>query len=94
MGIEEIAAFGEVLRILDNRIKVINQMLGYGVVGCAENPMRLRMLRGWYLVELDGCEMDRFEVYDAKEARRVLDRIEGTNDGIWLALRQGLLRVA
>ena len=94
METDEIAAFGEVLRVLDNRMKVINQMLGYGVVGCAENPMLLRMVRGWYLVEVDGLEMDRFKVYDTIEARRVLERIEGMNDGIWFALRQGLLRVA
>lgn len=94
MGVDDIAAFGEVLRVLDNRMKVINQMLGYGVVGCSENPMRLRLVSGWYLVEVDGCEMDRFEVYDTNEAERVLERIEGMNDGIWLSLRQGLLRVA
>ena len=77
MCIDEISAFGEVLRVLDNRMKVINQMLGYGVVGCAENPMRMRLVCGWYLVEVDGCELDRFEVYDTKDAERVLNRIEG-----------------
>ena len=94
MGIDEIAAFGEVLKVLDNRMKVINHMLGYAVVGCADNPMRMRLVSAWYLIEIDGCEMDRFRVYDTSGARRVLERIEGMNDGIWLALRQGLLRVA
>ena len=94
MGIDEIAKFGDVLRILDNRMKVINQMLGYGVVGCSENPMRMRITHGWYMVELDGCEMYRFRLYDTEEAEKVLGMIEGMNDGIWLALRQGLLRVA
>lgn len=94
MSIDEINAFGRALEVIDNRLKVLNQMLGYTRVGAADNPVRLRVARGCYMVEIEGEELDSFGIWDLEEAERVIGRLSAINDGMWLTMRQGLVRVA
>lgn len=83
----EIAAFGKTLEVIENRIKVINQMLGYGCVGSLENPLRMRLCRGRYRIDLCGDEFQSFAVWDCVNAEKALNMLEGLNEGIWLLKR-------
>lgn len=94
MNIEETNAYGKMLRLLDNRIQIINDMLGFTRHGCLSNPMRLVSDGSMRYVMLDCCEVARFKMYEFAELEKVIERVDGMNDGIWFALRQGFLKVA
>ena len=91
MGTGEVARFGKCLSLLDNRIEVINYMLGYGIRNSLDNPMIMSISRGDYLIRVGDCEMDRFRIYDSEAAQRALDRIDGLNDGIWYMLGKWII---
>lgn len=83
MSVENIARFGYDLRVLDNRIDIVNQMLGYGVGGSIGNPLVLRLSKGMYTIMVGDCEFLSFRIYDCDGAERAIERMEGLNDGIW-----------
>ena len=94
MTIYQISEYGKLLEVVDNRIKVINYMLGYSRVGARDNPMRLVYDRGKYMVKLNDCEIVDFDIYDIDGIKRAIDKLDGMNDGIWCALGEGIIKVA
>ena len=90
METTQVARFGRDLKFLDNRIQIINYMLGYGVVNSISNPMMMNIRRGEYRIMIGECEMDSFRIYDCEQAERTIQRIEGLNDGLWYMLGKWL----
>ena len=90
MGAGEIARFGHDLAILDNRIEIINYMLGYGIKNAIGNPMMMCISRGEYRIMVGTCEMDSFGIYDYVGAEMALKRLDGLNDGLWYMLGKWL----
>lgn len=89
----EMSAFSRVVDVISNRVRIINQMMGFGVDGCHENPCRIRMRHGRYRVTWCGEEFASFALWDLDGADSALERVEGLNDGLWYALRCRMLSV-
>lgn len=83
MSADNIARFGYDLRVLDNRIDIVNQMLGFGIAGSIGNPMMMKLSRGTYTILCGNCEFVSFRIYDCAGAECAIERMEGLNDGIW-----------
>lgn len=94
MSIGEMNEFVRLLDLIGNRFKVLNDVLGYALVGAVGNPCRLDQGHGWYLVMMRDSELARFRRYDVDGASVALQRLDAVIDGICCAKREGLLRVA
>lgn len=91
---DEVYRFGKTLGVIENRLKVINQELGFGVVGAIGNPLRMSLARGRYRIDLCGEEFQNFGVWDCEGAYSALCALDGLNEGLWLLLRGGVLACA
>lgn len=90
MTIYEINAWTKVVDLIVNRITIINQMMGYGIDGCLDNPMQRKMRGGRYVVTWYGVEFASYGVYDQCETEQALNRLDALNDGIWFMKRGGV----
>lgn len=93
MNIDLVNRFAKQIDLIQNRIKVINQMLGCRLVGSSDSHMRLTLRRGVYMLDLCGEEFASVRAYDVDGATKVLDMIEGLNEGLWLTLRSNVINV-
>lgn len=93
MNIDIVNRFAKQLELLQNRIKIINQMLGCRLVGSSDSHMRITLRRGVYRIDLCGEEYATIKAYDVEGASKVLDMIEGLNEGLWLTLRSNVINV-
>lgn len=73
------------LDLMQNRVDVINQMLGYGVPGLVSNPCRLRYEHGTYRVYVSDCVLCEFGLYEQGEIDAALRTVDGANDMVWYA---------
>lgn len=75
--------------LIENRVSVINQMLGARYDRCLENPCLVKYRRGEYSCLICGIEFCAWRIYDLDTTRRAMDRLEALNDGIWYLVRSG-----
>lgn len=94
MTAQEVSRFGKSLDLIQNRLKVLNQTLGYGLEGDRGNPFRMKFCKGYYFVFLDDDELYRVRIYDYEEAERCVDRLTGLFDGMWLMYGRRLVSAA
>lgn len=77
--------------LLQNRIEVINQLLGYGLRGSLENPCRLRYRCGTYSVEIYGEILNQFKPFDFPTCDLAVKRLDAVSSSIWQLGRNGML---
>lgn len=94
MEYADMCEFTRILRLIENRIKVINQLLGCRVVGAIDNHMRMSLRRGRYQIDLCGCSVGEFRSYDNPTASRVLDKLDGMQEFLWLTTSFKVLSLA
>lgn len=86
--------FVRIVRLIENRVKVINQLLGCAVVGAIDNHMRMHVRRGHYRVDLCGCEVGEFRSYDNVGASNLLTKLDGMQECLWLTTSYRVLYLA
>lgn len=91
VSVDDVARFGKTLELIENRLKVINQEVGYGIVNAVGNPLRLSLRKGRYSIDLCGEEFQSFGIWDCESAECAYTAIEGLNNGLWLLMRGGVL---
>lgn len=89
MDYERMCVWHRLWKLVANRVRVINQMLGFGCDGRAENPLRLCVSGMHYTLRLCGEDYATFAAYDIDTTEDAINRLEALNDGIWLLRRDG-----
>lgn len=79
---------------LSNRLMICNQLLGCRYANCMDNPFRVCMESGAYVVSYTGSEIARFGVWDLDALKSALVVMENWEDCIWHMSRTGVLSVA
>lgn len=91
IGYSDMLGYTKAFDLLQNRIEVINQLLGYGRRGCLENPCRLRYRRGTYSVEIYGEVLNQFQPFDFPTCELALKRLDAVSSSVWQLGRNGML---
>lgn len=82
-------SWGKLADLVVNRVSVINQILGARYDGCLDNPVRLRRVRGGYVVEVCGAPFVRYDLYDVHSTESALASLDALKEGLWLLNRSG-----
>lgn len=77
--------------VIENRVSIINQVLGACYDGCMENPLLMSYRRGSYVLTVCGAEFARWQIYDMESTGAALDCVQALKRGLWLLKRSGRL---
>lgn len=77
--------------VIENRVSIINQVLGARYDGCLDNPLVVRYRRGTYELSVCGAEYASWQVYDMESTSAALDCVQALKRGLWLLKRSGRL---
>lgn len=93
MTVDEMSAFNKTLTLISNRVKVVNQVLGYGCYGRGV-PCRYTYVHGTHEVNFCGSVFSRFGPYDQKGADLALTRLDALFDTLWYGIGAGVVCLA
>lgn len=91
MTYDEVSRWAKLSDLINNRVKVINQVLGAHYVSNVLNPCRVTYARGSYSCEVCGHEYATWGVCDLDGIETAYDRIDSLADGVWLLVGSGRL---
>ena len=89
MGYADVVDWTRLVDIIENRVSIINQIMGARYDSCLDNPCILRYRRGEYVCTYCGETYATWHVYDLDTTRRAFERIDALSDALWLAFRTG-----
>lgn len=69
--------------LLHNRVSIVNQLLGYGIDGCSDNPFVVRYAHGTYSVVCAGSALCSFGVWDCSGLSSALSLVDHWADCLW-----------
>lgn len=93
MGFEDMERWSRVFRVVENRIGIVNQLLGCRYDGARENPMRLEYGRGVYSVRFRGDVLCTFGAWDLSGVELARALVDHWSDCLWQVREMGCLSV-
>lgn len=92
MTYHDVTAWTRIVDKIENRVSIINQIMGARYDTALDNPCRVWYRRGSYVCLYCGEVYATWHVYDVATAEVAFKRIDALADGLWLAFRTGRMK--
>lgn len=91
MTYSDMCAWADFFDLINNRMSILNNILGARYDNCADSPCRIKYRTGRYRCEVCGETFAEFRVYDLDSTKRAFAMVDSLADGLWLLNRSGRL---
>lgn len=89
MAYGDVVEWSRLVDTIENRVSIINQIMGARYDNALDNPCRITYRHGGYTCTYCGVDYATWRVYDLKTTGDAFRRVDALADGLWYAFRTG-----